>query len=312
MKMDQRVYGAVAIKSVMSNWNADMTGNPKTALSGDIFGSDKAFKFPIKKMWQLQGEKVIYIKTFKINDINGDEKGKLQPKDLNERYAELFGPLDEKTPTKEVLKNLFSTIDVINFGATFAETKQNISITGAVQVGQGYNKLESTSVEVIDILSPFRNSNEKSENKQASSMGKKIVTDEAHYFYPFSINPSNYDDYYKLGIEGFEGYTREAFEKFKNGCLYAATAYNTNSKAGCENEFAIFIYCKPDSKLYLSNLDQYIGLEKVDHKASIDLSAVGELLKNSYDQIDSIEVYHNDLTVALNTGDLKCNVMSLY
>jgi CRISPR-associated protein Csh2 len=311
MKMEQRVYGVVSIRSVMSNWNADMTGNPKSVLSGEIFGSDKAFKFPIKKMWQLQGEKVMYIKTFKI-DESADEKGKLQPKDLNERYTELFGSLDEKTPAKEVLKNLFSTIDVLNFGATFAEKKQNISITGAVQVGQGYNKLESTSVEVIDILSPFRNSNEKSEEKQASSMGKKVVTDEAHYFYPFSVNPENYNDYCTLGIEGFEGYTKEAFEKFKYGCLYGATAYNTNSKAGCENEFAVFIYCKHGSKLYISNLDQYIGFEKVGQKARIDLAPVGELLKNSYDKIDKIDVYYNELTVDLNTGGLKCNEMSLY
>ena len=27
MKMNQRVYGVVGIKSIMSNWNADMTGN---------------------------------------------------------------------------------------------------------------------------------------------------------------------------------------------------------------------------------------------------------------------------------------------
>jgi len=59
--MNQRVYGVVGIISIMSNWNADMTGNPKTLLTGEIFGSDKAFKYPIKRMWQLQGKKVLYI-----------------------------------------------------------------------------------------------------------------------------------------------------------------------------------------------------------------------------------------------------------
>lgn len=311
MKMNQRVYGVVAVKSIMSNWNADMTGNPKSVLAGTIFGSDKAFKFPIKKMWQTQGQKVMYIKTYKIDDT-ADEKGKLQPKDLNERYTELYGALDEKTPTKEVLKNLFSSIDVMNFGATFAEKKQNISITGAVQVGQGYNKHESSNIEVIDILSPFRNSNEKSEGAQASSMGKKVVTDEAHYFYPFSINPNSYNDYSTLGIDGFEGYTQEAFEQFKNGCLYAATAYNTNSKVGCENEFALFVYCKPESNLYISNLDRYIAFSKEGNMACIDMSAIGELLKDHYSEIEKIEVYYNDINVKVNTGDLKCIVISLY
>lgn len=64
--MKKRVYGVVGIKSIMSNWNADFTGRPKTISNGDIFGSDKAFKYPIKRMWQAQGEKVLYIKSYKI------------------------------------------------------------------------------------------------------------------------------------------------------------------------------------------------------------------------------------------------------
>ncbi|MEG0409142.1 MAG: type I CRISPR-associated protein Cas7, partial [Bacilli bacterium] len=122
---------------------------------------------------------------------------------------------------------------------------------------------------MIDILSPFIDSRKKDSKKEDSkkedpkntSIGKKIISDETHYMYPFSVNPSNYDIYSEI-IEGFEGYTREAYEKFKEACLVAATAYNTNSKAGCENEFAIFVECKEDSKLYLANLDQYIAFEK--------------------------------------------------
>lgn len=306
MRMNQRVYGVAGIKSIMSNWNADMTGNPKSLLTGEVFGSDKAFKYPIKRMWLLQGKKVLYIKSYKIDD------DKLQPKDLNERYEELFGKLDDKTPSKEVLKNLFSAIDVMNFGATFAEKKQNISITGAVQVGQGYNKYDETNIEVIDILSPFRNPNERSESAQATSMGKKIVTQEAHYFYPFSVNPTNYDDYLSLDIEGFEGYTVEAFEEFKKACLVAATAFNTNSKAGCENEFALFLYCKPGSQLFLANLDRYIDFAKKDGMSVIDISKLKENLMGLMDQIDKIEVYYNKLEVDFISGGLECIEKGLY
>lgn len=306
MRMNQRVYGVVGIISIMSNWNADMTGNPKTLLTGEIFGSDKAFKYPIKRMWQLQGKKVLYIKSYKIGD------DKIQPKDLNERYEELFGKLDENTPSKEVLKNLFSAIDVMNFGATFAEKKQNISITGAVQVGQGYNKYDETNIEVIDILSPFRNPSERSESAQATSMGKKVVTQEAHYFYPFSVNPNNYDEYLSLGIEGFEGYTVEAFEEFKRACLVAATAFNTNSKAGCENEFAMFLFCKPDSQLYLANLDGYIDFSKENAKSVIDISRLKDHLAGSMDKIDKIEVYYNKSKVKFISGGLECIEKSLY
>ena len=314
MLKNNRVYGVVAIKSIMSNWNADFSGGPKHISSGDIFGSDKAFKYPIKRMWQMQGEKVLYIKSFKINKKGkADETEKLQPRDLNERYEQIFNKsLDAKTHSLEVLANLFSAIDVMNFGATFAEEKQNISITGAVQIGQGFNKYSETSIETQDILSPFRNSTEKKEDSLASTLGSKTVTDEAHYFYPFSVNPSNYVDYVELGIEGFKGYTEEAYEKFKRGCLIAATAFNTNSKIGCENEFGLFINCKKDSELYLANVDKYIDFKKEGDKYKISLCKLNELLKNHVNEIEDIEVYYNKLDVDIDTCGLSCKVNSLY
>ena len=178
-KMNNRVYGVVGIKSVLANWNADFTGRPKTTSDGNIFGSDKAFKYPIKKMWESEDkdEKVLYVKSYK------NEKGNLQARTLAERFEQLFGK-DVKSikDKKEILKYLFSAIDVQNFGATFAEGSNNISITGAVQIGQGLNKYEDSAVEVIDILSPFVDATKK-DTAQNTSIGKKIVSNEAHYFY---------------------------------------------------------------------------------------------------------------------------------
>ena len=250
-----RVYGVIGIKSRMSNWNADFTGRPKSTSDGSVFGSDKAFKYPIKKMWEVEGEKILYVKSYK------NEKGK-----------------------KELVKYLFSATDVKNFGATFAEGSNNISITGAVQIGQGLNKYEDTTVEIQDILSPFVDSTKK-DTAQNTSIGKKIVSNEAHYFYPFSVNPENYDIYTKE-IEDLEGYTREDYEKFKKGCLIAATAYNTNSKSGCENEFAIFVECKENSKLYLANLD---------------ISELEEILneEKTKQEIEKVEIYYNSYTTNL-------------
>ena len=59
--MDKRVYGVIGILSKMANWNADFTGYPKTTSDGETFGSDKALKYPMKKMWENQGKKVLYI-----------------------------------------------------------------------------------------------------------------------------------------------------------------------------------------------------------------------------------------------------------
>lgn len=294
MKMENRVYGVLGIKSIMSNWNADFTGRPKTTGNGEIFGSDKAFKYPMKKMWQDQDEKVLYIKSYRIDD----KSDKIQPKELSERYEEIFGDkIDKKTPSREVLKNLFSSIDVINFGATFAEKEQNISITGAVQIGQGFNKYEDTRIEIQDILSPFRDSTVK--DAKSTTLGTKIVSDEAHYFYPFSVNPNSYDNYIGL-IDGFEGYTVEAYEKFKEASLIAATALNTNSKFGCENEFAFFIECKDESKLYLPDLAQYIKFQKGEEKSTIDLTGLEFLNEqNIAEEISIIEVYYNPYTTEI-------------
>lgn len=297
-KMNSRVYGVVGIKSRMANWNADFSGRPKTTSDGNIFGSDKAFKYPIKKMWEANGEKVLYVKSYK------NEKDNLQARTLAERFEQIFGKkVKEIKDKKEVIKYLFSAIDVQNFGATFAEEKNNISITGAVQVGQGLNKYEASTTETIEILSPFIDA--KKEDAQNTSIGKKIVSDEAHYFYPFSINPENYN-IYTNEIKDLEGYTKEAYESFKKGCLVAATAYNTNSKMGCENEFAIFIECKKDSKVYLSNLDEYIGFEKQEEKDIIDLTKLMDIL-NKEDikkEIEKIEIYYNSYTTNL-IGDIE-------
>lgn len=304
--MNKRVYGVVGIKSRLANWNADFTGRPRTTSNGDVFGSDKAFKYPIKKMWEANGEKVLYVKSYK------KEKTDLTARTPKERYKQLFGKeLENKKDKMELLRNLFSAIDVKNFGATFAVDKNNnVSITGAVQVGQGLNKYDETSTEVIDILSPF--TNEKNEDAKNTSIGKKIVSNEAHYFYPFSINPENYN-IYTNEIENLEGYNEEDYQKFKEACLVAATAYNTNSKAGCENEFALFVECKENSKLYLANLDQYIEFEKGTEKDIINIEKLAEILNEDQikDKIDRIEIYYNPYTTELKGELNNCEVKSL-
>jgi len=307
MKKNNRVYGIIGIGAYMANFNADLSGYPKTTAGNDIFGSDKALKYPMKRMWLIEGDSILYIKSMK----NSEGSDKMQPRDLNERYTLLFGSLDEKTSSKEVLGNLFSAVDVMNFGATFAEKKQNISITGAIQINQGFNLYKDTNVLTQDILSPFRNSNEKSEEKLASSMGTKIVTDEAHYVYSFSVNPANYQDFIGLA-ENFEGYTEEAFEKFKKAARVATTAFNTNSKSGCENELALFVELKEDSELFLSNLDRYITIQKHGSNTLYDLSKLAEVLKPYLKEIKSIELYHNPITVEVNFGSLPCVVQSIF
>lgn len=312
--MNKRVYGVIGIKSIMANWNADFSGNPKSISTGEIFGSDKALKYPMKKMWEDKGEKVLYIKSLKMEE-DKKEGVKVRPKSLKERYEEIFAVKDLKLEkdNKKVLTNLFSAIDVKNFGATFAEEGNNISITGAVQVGQGFNKYEDTTVEEQQILSPFRVENEKNkkEDEEANSttLGSKIVSSEAHYFYPFAINPNSYNNYIALGVT--EGYTEEDYKKFKEAALVSATAFNTNSKLGCENELSMFI--ETEKELYLPDLAQYIKFEKSEGKDNIILSKeLADMINTLGDKILAIEIYYNPLKTNIEINLNKAKYFNIF
>ena len=294
--MKNRVYGIIGVKSIMANWNADFEGYPKTISSGETFGSDKALKYPMKKMWEAEGEKVLYIKSLKVDSGEG-KKGEIavRPKSLRERYDEIFETnLKEEKDKTNVIKNLFKAIDVKNFGATFAEEKNNASITGAVQIGQGFNKYVDTYPEEQQILSPFRDSSKDEKDGEAnqSTLGTKIVSNEAHYFYPFVINPQVYKDFVKMGMT--EGYTEEDYKKFKDAALTSATFFNSNSKLGCENEFALFIEVKEG--YYLPELAQYVKFSKEKDYDVIELG-FDELINQFKDNILSVEIYYNTLNV---------------
>jgi len=281
-----RVYGVIGIKAKMANWNADFTGRPKSISDGTIFGSDKALKYPMKKMWENEGKKVLFIKSWK------EDKGSIVPNQLGERYTALFEAIDKKTQTKEVMINLFNAIDVKNFGATFAVEGQNISITGAVQFGQGFNKYDDTNIEVQDILSPFQNSNKA--DSQQSTLGTKITVDEAHYFYGFSINPRNYDEYKTLLGEEFQGYNEADYAEFKRVALVSATSYSTNSKFGCDNEFALFVECH-DNETYLPDLSDYVIFDSRNRR--IDLSTIEKIVGERA----TVEVYYNPFKLTVTT-----------
>lgn len=301
--LNKRIYGVLGIKSVMANWNADFTGFPKSISTGEIFGSDKALKYPIKRMWEDQNEKVVYLKSFKTDIV--EKKGepdtiKVRPKSLKERYEEVFNvqSLKEERDNIAVLKNLFTAIDIKNFGATFAEGGNNLSITGAVQITQGFNKYDGHNVEEQQILSPFRDSTK--DEAEQSTLGTKIVSNEAHYFYGFAINPSVYKNFVEMGVT--EGYTHADYEKFKTAASVAATSYNTNAKVGCENEFALFIETEPE--LYLPDLAQYITFEKNSDSKDIIHLGMTDLLNSLENRVQSVEIYYNPYTTILE-GELN-------
>lgn len=104
--MNKRVYGILGISSIMANWNADFSGYPKTTSDGTTFGSDKALKYPMKKMWENQGKPVIYIKSL---CLKADKKGEavLIPRSLKERYEYVLVSKKKAKIIKRYLKTCF-------------------------------------------------------------------------------------------------------------------------------------------------------------------------------------------------------------
>jgi CRISPR-associated protein Csh2 len=303
MKKNNRVYGLVGIGCKMSMWNADMSLGPKSTADDIFFGSDKALKYSIKNLWKNEGDKILYIK-------HRDNNYALL--NLKQIYEKEFGTsLPDSKKDKEanikVLKNILSCPDVRNFGATFAVEKINLGITGVVQVGQGLNIWENSNRTVIDIMSPFVNSTK--DDATMTSLGTKNVVDEAHFLYPITVNPGNYCDLEEI-IPEFEGYTEEDYAKLKDALLKCATALDTNAKAGCENEFALFVNCKEGSKLYLANLNSYVTM---DENRQINIVKLQELLESVMDEIDSVEIYINDKILNLVKKDCdKYIVKNMY
>ena len=155
-----------------------------------------------------------------------------------------------------------------------------------------------------DILSPFRSDsskkdkdgNDKTQEKNNSTLGTKVLSDEAHYIFPFTINPRTYREDIKLGLT--EGYTEEDYQLFKRTALTAVTAYDSNSKKGCENEFGLFIETTND--LIMDNLDErYISFVKGDKDTKNVIEFKDPVLLKRTDRIQKIEIYYNPFTTEL-------------
>lgn len=295
-KKTNKVYGLIGVKALKSNWNADFTGSPKTTGDGRIYGSDKALKYAIRNFWAINGHSILMRTKYNKEDMT--------PKTLQMVYEDMFGPLGKKEKT-EVLKNLLTVIDVETFGAAFAVPGVTLSLAGPVQIGQGYNLYEDAAVNTQTILSPFKNSKKEADQ---TTLGSMTFVDEAHYLYPFSVNPYNIEQ--EAIIAGVDGYTEESYQLFKEAARLGATALNTCTKNGCSNELAFFVEFKDGAKPFLPNLDQFVTFEKGE-KDTYDFSKVMTLLEQFKDQIESIELYVDPFNVEVILGETSLSIQTL-
>ena len=322
-----RVFGCAVVKAVNANYNADFSGQPRTLPSGIVYATDKAFKYTVKNYWKdvYPKDKILGIKRY-------NPKKEFVPYSLIEAFCNAFPELieltekkpkkDEKSEDaekessetikmkgskKDVAKALLSCLDVRTFGFTFAgkgkDKKDNIaiSVTGPVQVNYGVNLWKEAQKYTDQIMSPFRNPDEKSEDKQASTLGRQTRLDEGHYLHHFSINPQNLRDISDIAGEGCSVLTDEDIDKLKEAMRYGVTWYNSAAKAGCENEMLVWVLLKKESKIVLPDFTNLITLKdkKEEGKCVYDFAKLKEVLAKVSSEIDSIEVFYNKQTCKL-------------
>ena len=323
-----RVFGCAIVKAVNANYNADFSGQPRTLPSGTVYATDKTFKYAVKNYLKdvYPDEKILGIKRYNPHK-------EFVPFSLVEAFCNLFPNLMEivkKTPKKskskdnsdgeetsetiklkatkkEVAKSLLSCFDARTFGFTFAgkaESKSDnvsISVHGPVQVLYGVNLWEKAQKYTDQIMSPYRNPDEKSEDKQATSLGRQSRLDEGHYLHHFSINPQNLRELVKMAGDGCQTFSDEDIKKLKEAMRRGVTWYDSASKAGCENEILVWVQLKEKSKIVLPNFSSLISLkeEKEFGKCVYDFSRLKDILIKNAEEIDFIEVYYNNQTCKL-------------
>ena len=289
--------------------NADFYNNPRCLPNGAFYATDVNHKFSNRNYFKNIPDKTVFVSKseyFKTvsksskkgkkeeNSSDNEKTLALVPRTLEENYENLFNSsISECVKDNSIaLKNLFSCIDVRQFGIAFPITGCNISITGAVQVYKAFNTYDKTHIEDITIMSPYRLSSENKNDKLSSTLGSKTVLDEAHFAFPFTINPSEYNKWIDLGVTS--GYTEEDYSLLKDGMNRGVTSYDSASKAGCENEYSVFIKIKEGSNLYIPSLNKLIKFEKGKgtEKDTVHFN-FGQMLNRVKDSIESVEIYYN-------------------
>ncbi len=292
-KFNNRVFGAVIIKSINSNFNADFTHHPRTLPDGVVYATDKALKYAIKDYIRKNypDEKLFVVKRYNEN---------LNPLSLDETYQTVFNQEIKKVEKEELLKNLLSCIDIRLFGATFAPKgkdieKKNISIHGPVQINHGVNKFPENEIYTEDILSPFRNpGKEDSEEKGMSTIGNQTNLKEGHYVFHFSVNPKNTEEFYELiSDENEEKFLSQSdIDKLKEAFNKSVTYLDSSRKIGTENEATIWVQLNENSKKVLPSFTELIEVRKENNKTQIDITKVNEIIDKLDSEIKSVEVYY--------------------
>lgn len=293
MKKNNRSFGVIGIEVKNGNFNADFTGMPQQS-EGIITASPNAIKYCHREYWKSKGYDVFLQRTQKLG-----KAGKTVYLTLEERFLNVASL---NKPSEDGAQNLIKIInhtDILNFGAVLALSEGSSSCTGPIQFNKAVNKYQDTEIIRDTVMSPFRNPKDTKEESEMTTLGARVIVSEAHLFYTFTCNPWNLEKVERLDSE-FEGYTVEAYERFKEAGLNSVNYNNSVARAGCSNEFAMFVELKEGSLALKPNIADSIVCDKdEDGNILIDLKDVLVQLESIEQEIDKIEIYHNHFCTAV-------------
>ncbi len=310
MTFKNRIFGAVIVKAVNSNYNADFTGQPRTLPDGTVYATDKALKYTIKNYIKdnytgdNKNEYVFYFKRLdkEVNALKLEDAYKIFRKTFLKKEEEI----DAKDKAKVALE-LLDCIDIRLFGATFAMKAKGgniaISIHGPVQITHGINIWAENNIYTEQIISPFRNPKEEgAANKEEeirtgqTTIGRQSKLQEGHYLHHFSINPKNLEETVQLAGNESKDLSLEDINILKEAMKRGATYYDSASKAGTENEFLIWVQLREKSKIVLPNFTSLINMkgEKENGNVVLDLTELGKVLKQFENDIENIDIFRNE------------------
>ena len=287
------VLGLIGECSINSNYNGDFSGNP--AQHGDTYiAHDTVPKYAFKIEAQNRGKKILGLKTThlkKESKTKDEEKiniEKVYCRTLEENFEHKTGKKMKELDDICKLNEFFKFDDIKQFGLAVP-----FAIQGVVQINDAINVHDDTELCQETILAPYTSS----ESKQQATNGIRSYLDEAHFIHDFVINPNNIKLYTDTYGDDF-AYTKEDYEQFKDIMTCCITNYNSKTKMGCSNEFALFIEMK--DLLHgnmVGTLNRLVEVYKDENNVNvIDLTKVVNKLNLIKEHIDNIEIQIDSYT----------------
>jgi len=272
--------GIVVVNAKNASFNAGFDGLPRRLPTGKIFATDKALKYCIRE-YLSKNEPVFVQRSKEFHEV---KDGKVVQRYLTLRENYLKKCEKESIPKNEkvIIDDLKQFIDIRLFGVVFA-VDSNISLTGPCQINYGINKFDGSNIFSSEILSPYRNPNDKSKDAQQTTIGEESRADDVYYVYDICLNINSAE---KQKIEVSDG----DIEKLKNALKYAVGEVTSTTMFGCETVSMLWFENK-DNRIF-NNLNSLVDVYESDGEVIVDYSNVTKLVEGDIDE-DSLEQYSN-------------------